>query len=891
MNDYKKDLRPPRLVDRFLEWFLPEHLLEEVQGDLQEVFYKQVKVVGLKRARQAYVFTAFQYIRPYFLKRRKKSPYYTKPLYSDMLQNYFITAFRSMQRNPVYSLINLLGLTLGITCCLLIFLFVRFELSYDTYHPNAHQIYRIVTEETYPEGSAQTAGTPFPMIHAIRTDFPQLLASTPIFGMNTIIVTVPSEEKNGLPARFKEEKTAAFVEPQYFDFFDYKWISGNPKQALASPNTIVITEKIAQKYFGLQNPVGKTLILQQAGSETHAVQVSGVVKNPPANTDFPFQLFISGASFEEFRIGNPKDWRTIYGSSQIYVRLPENFLPGQLEEALVSFNKKYRTSNGAENSKFLVQPLSDIHFNELFDNYSGRAISKQILLAMGLVGLFLIVTACINFINLATAQAVKRAKEVGIRKVLGSSRGQLLGQFMGETSILTGIAILFSNVLVWLLLPLLHNLLGTQLPGSSLTEPIVWQVCGPLLVAVTLLAGFYPAVVLASYQPVRALKSKITTAHAGNFTLRRSLVVLQFTISQVLIIGTIVISAQMAYFRNAPLGFNKEAILRVPLAGNEPNQLEALRAKLTGFPGIQHVSFSLFTPSSSGNWDTVFKYDHSPDEAPFPVYMRPADTAYFSTYNLQIIAGRKYTASDTIKEFVVNETFLTKLGITDPQQVLGKDLSLNHKTGPIVGVVKDFHALSLHKETVPTALTTMRNSYSVGNIKLASAQPENIRESLAHIEKAWRETYPDGIFEYQFIDDMLASFYKKEAQIGQFFSIFAGIAIFIGCLGLYGLVSFMTAQKVKEIGVRKVLGASVTHILWLFTKEFLLLIGIAFLIAAPLAYYFMEKWLENFAYSIPFNAGYYALALGTSLCIALLTAGYKSIRAALVNPVKSLRNE
>jgi ABC-type antimicrobial peptide transport system permease subunit len=271
--------------------------------------------------------------------------------------------------------------------------------------------------------------------------------------------------------------------------------------------------------------------------------------------------------------------------------------------------------------------------------------------------------------------------------------------------------------------------------------------------------------------------------------------------------------------------------------------------------------------------------------------MRIADTAYFSTYGLQLVAGRIYTASDTMKEFVVNETFVRKMGITDPQEVLGKSLSLNGKTGPIVGVVKDFHTHSLHKAVVPTVLSTWRDVYFVGNIKLASANPENLRQSITHIEKAWKKTYPDGLFEYQFMDDVLASFYKKEAQFGQFFSLFAGIGILIGCLGLYGLVSFMTAQKVKEVGVRKVLGATVPHILWLFSKELLSLIGIAFLIASPLAYYFMQKWLEDFAYSIPFNAGYYVLAFGATISIALLTAAYTSVKAALANPVKSLRSE
>jgi ABC-type antimicrobial peptide transport system permease subunit len=889
MNEYKKNLRPPHFVDKFLERFLPEHLLEDVQGDLHEMYYKQASTIGEAAARKEYIFTAIRYIRPYFFRRRKKSAYYTKPLYTDMLRNYFITALRNMQRNPVYSLINILGLTLSITGCLLIYLFVSFEKSYDTYHPQAARVHRIVTQEIYPEGTSYTVGTPLPMIGGIRTDFPQLLGATVVFGLDEIKVVVPIEKATSSPKRFKEEKVTAFVEPYYFDFFKYQWIAGNPKEALSVPNTIVLSRKMAQKYFGSENPIGKKLHLFLG--DLQVMQVTGLVENPPANTDFPFHLLISYASFENFKIGNTKDWRTLNGGSQVYVKLPDNFPAGQFEQALVDFNKKYRTGNGADISKFRVQPLSDIHFNEELTNFNARTISRQTLLAISLVGIFLLVTACINFVNLATAQAIKRAKEVGIRKVLGSSRSQLKSQFFGETFLITATALLVSAGLVWLLLKPFNNVLDSQLPADVLTQPALWAGALLLMVLITLLAGAYPAIILAGYEPIRALKSKIDTAHAGSFTLRRSLVVLQFSISQVLIIGTIVISAQMAYLRNSSLGFTKEAVIRVPLAGNKATQLEALRSELQSFPGIRNVSYSMYTPSSEGNWDTEFTYDNLPAKAAFPVFMRVADTAYFSTYDLQIIAGRKYVSSDTIKEFVVNETFLAKMGIRNPQEVLGKTLSLNGSTGSVVGVVKDFHTHSLHKAVVPTVLTSWRGAYFVGNIRLASNDIENVRQSIANLEKAWKTTYPDGIFEYQFIDDMLADFYKKEAQLGQLFRIFAAIAIFIGCLGLYGLVSFMITQKIKEIGVRKVLGATATQILWLFTKELLLMIGIAFLIAAPLAYYFMSQWLQNFEYSISVHAGYFMLALSASLGIALLTAGYQSIKASLANPVKSLRSE
>jgi ABC-type antimicrobial peptide transport system permease subunit len=888
-----KKFQPSPWVDRFLQWRLPSAQFEEVQGDMHELYGKWVEEAGERKAKWLYIFNALTFFRP--LPKRSDSFQHKINQYSqanpfDMLRSYLTTAFRNLTRNRAYSTINVLGLTLGVTCCLLIFLIVRFERSFDTYHTNADKIYRIVTESHYPEGTMETSGTPLPMIQAIRTDFPQLEGATAVMGIDAMLVSVPATAKSDTPKRFKEEGKVALVEPQYFNFFDYQWIAGNQKNALAAPNSAILTEEYAKKYFGEVNPVGKMLRLNNAVD----VQITGVVKSPPANTNFPFELLVSYASIKEkaFEIGNLEDWGTTNGNGQTYVMLPENFSPKQMEAQLIAFNAKHRSAQDAKVDKFLLQPLADIHFNEKLGNYNARTVSRQLLVALSIVGVFLLITACINFINLATAQAIKRAKEVGVRKVLGSSRAQLLGQFMGETAIITVLAILLSIGLVFLLIPPLNNVWNSQLPRELFADPTIWLFVLLLAVVVTLLAGFYPAVVLAGYQPIQALKGKISPTNAGDFTLRRSLVVLQFAISQVLIIGTIIITAQMDYFRNAPIGFNKDAVLQVPLPGNKSDQLVALRTKLLSFSGIRHVSYSWTTPASMDwYWNAVFKYDNAAENAPFEVSMRPADTAYFNTYNLQLVAGRKYQPSETIREFIVNKTFLRKMGIGNPQDVLGKTLTLNGVTAPIVGVVNDFNSRSMRESLQPVVLTTFQKNYYIVNIKLASENVAAIEQSLHHIEKSWTQTYPEHVFEYEFVDEMMARFYEREQRMGQFFRVFAGIAIFIGCLGLYGLVSFMAVQRVKEIGIRKVLGASVTHILWLFSKEFLRLIAIAFLVAAPIAYYVMKGWLQDFAYQIPFHAGYFLLALFASIGIALLTVGYRAIQASTANPVDSLRSQ
>jgi hypothetical protein len=405
-----------------------------------------------------------------------------------------------------------------------------------------------------------------------------------------------------------------------------------------------------------------------------------------------------------------------------------------------------------------------------------------------------------------------------------------------------------------------------------------------------LFSGSYPGLVLARFQPILALKGKLTQQNVGGFPLRRTLIVIQFAISQILIIGMIVIASQMRYSTKSDMGFDREAVVMIPVASEStPVTMNTLRSKLSGIAGVEKVSLCFAAPASEDSWQTHLRFDTHTEDETFSISCRAADEQYLSLFGLELVAGRNLFPSDSVREFIVNEAFARKLNVSSPEELIGKKLTVNTiLTGPVVGVVKDFHDQSFREGINPVFITTFPDVYNTYAVKINLA---NVRNTLADLEKTWSAMHPDKIYEHQFLDEQIAKFYQTEELMLILIQAFAGMAIFIGCLGLYGLVSFMAVQKTKEVGIRKVLGASVSHILWLFSKEFLSLIGIAFLIAAPVAYYFMQQWLDNFAYRVPFSAGYFALALGASVLIALLTAGYKSIKAALANPVKSLRNE
>ncbi len=808
-----------------------------------------------------------------------------------MIKNYIKTAWRNLLRNKSYATINVIGLAIGIAACLLIFLIIQFETSFDNFHTKKDHIYRVATAFSTPDGVHMESGVPLPTPEGLRIDFPQIKEVAAIFRNDGSHYSIGNANKGQPVKKFKEDD-AYYAEPQFFSIFDFGWLAGDKKTALSEPNTVVLSQDEADKFFGnWHSAMGKIIRYENKRD----LKVTGILKNSPPNTDFPIKLVVSYATMKlkggDFS-GNLADWVSTFGDHFCFVILPGNLSPNQFNKSLIAFTKKHKPAIYAKDV-FQLQPLSDMHYNTEVGIFSGHPFSKQLINAIGLIGLFLLIIACVNFINLATAQAVNRSKEVGIRKVLGSNRNQLIIQFISETLIITLFAVALAVCLAEIALPMLNNLLEIKLSSAFLTDPILLLFLLGTIIIVTLLSGFYPALVLSGFNPIVALKNKVATAQKSGISLRRALVVLQFCIAQILVIGTLVIIHQMDFFRNKSLGFDKDAIITVPFPGDSLSRtkLNTLRNQLLKQPGVKDVSYSFASPSDNNGWGSDFKYNNSPKQTDFSAQLKWADAEYFNLYKLQFIAGQPYSKGDTVHGYVVNETLLKKLGVHDPKDAIGKYVKLwddKTKNAPIVGVVKDFNISSLKNAIQPVLMTSWKDVYQKINIKI---QPLNINQTLASVERLWNNTFPDGMYEYQFLDEKIANFYKSEDQLSALYKVFAGIAIFISCLGLYGLVSFMAVQRTKEVGIRKTLGASVANIVYLFSKEFTLLILVAFAISAPIGWYFMNKWLQDFTYRIPLGPGIFLLAIIASVAIAWVTVGYKAIMAALANPVKSLRSE
>lgn len=884
--------QPPRWAERFLSWRLSEGAAEEVLGDLHELFDRWVIELGEQRARRRYVLNCLGFLRPLPTRLLKADRifFHNEPpppfIQANMLSNYLKIAYRNLLRNKSYSAINVTGLAVGIAACLLIFFVVKFETSFDNFHSKRDRIYRVVTHYQTPDGEVYSAGAPTPVTETIRFDFPQLESACIIIGGQSGLISIHDSTNKAGTKKFDEGERVFFADPQFFQTFDFKWLIGNPTTALIEPNSAVLTKETAERYFGdWRSAIGRTI----KHNNWRLLKITGVLEDVPVNSDFPLKVVISYSSLKDVPGDYLINWENTNSGTQTYVVLPPNVSPGSINAALPAFVKKYKPAAYASQG-LRLQPLADIHFDRRFGNFSGRTFSKQLITALMLIGVFLLVIACVNFINLATAQAVHRSKEVGVRKVLGSTRSQLGIQFIGETALITFCALLLAAGVAAIAIPFLSELLAVEL-SFAISSTMLFFLSG-VFVLVTLISGTYPALVLSGFDPITALKSKLQPRLAGGISLRRALVVLQFSIAQILMIGMLVVVSQLAYFNNRDLGFDKDAIVAINVPGDSlsKTKYQHLQNRLLANPHIKGISYSFSTPADYGSWSSDFKFDRSAKTTDWEATLKWADTAYFKLFDIQFVAGRPYVNSDTLREFVVNETLAKKLGFSNPQDILGKEINFwnGKKVARVVGVVKDFHAASLRDPILPMVMGALKDVYHTLSVKL---QPGGATETLSFIEEEWKETFPENVYAYQFLDDRIASFYKQETQLSTLYKIFAGIAIFISCLGLYGLVSFMAVQRNKEVGIRKVLGASIQNIVYLFSKEFTVLIALAFMISTPVAYYFMHQWLNNFTFRIPLSWTLFAAAGLISVVIAWLAVGYKAIKAAVVNPVRSLRSE
>ena len=812
-----------------------------------------------------------------------------------MLNIFYKSALRSLWKKKSFSTLNIIGLAIGIAASILIFLIIRNELSYDKHQSKLDRIYRVVTtrvNKSNGEISRRTAGIPPPLPAAMKQDFPQVEKTAAILAMGGAQIYIP--EKNiADEKRFKEETGLFWSEADLFEILDYEWIEGNAT-ALKDPNTVVIAGSVANKFFGdHKKAYGKTI---QLYSFRIPLQIVGVFRDLPENTDIPIRIAASYITLRdrvpEVFTNDENSWKITFG--QCFLLLKKDQSGDQLNAQLPAFVKRYYAEDNQQTNdytKLKLQSLKTMHFDDEFETFRTDGLSKKELLSLGLIGLFLVVVACINFINLSTAQSVNRGKEIGVRKVLGGSRSQLVKQFFLETAFITLISMLLGCLIAQLSMPLLNDLLHRNLSLDFIQHPSILFFLVVSAIAVTFLAGFYPAIVLSGFNPIEVFKNKLIAKKTTALSLRRALVVFQFVIAQLLVIGTIVVVKQMSYFRNRPMGFDKEGIALVNLPSDSALKVKypLLESRVTQLPGIVSASLCMDAPSGFFAPPRTFYFNNASQKEQFGITRQFADTGYFKTFGLQLVAGRDLFHSDTIRELLVNETAVKKLGLRSPGDIIGKTISFDGEQNyPIVGVVKDFNSRSLREAITPLVISSEYEAYEWLAIRM---NRDNMKTALAKVQKTFKEIYPTYMYDVVFFDERIEGLYQNEAITARVFKIFSFLAIFISCLGLYGLVSFMAVQKTKEIGVRKVLGASVKSIVYLFSREFTVLIGVAFLIAAPVGYYLMHEWLSGFYFHTNIGWEVFIMAIIISVIMAWVTVGYKAIKAAIANPVHSLRSE
>lgn len=803
-----------------------------------------------------------------------------------MLRNYFKTALRNLLRQRSTTILNISGLTLGIGTSLILFLLIRYHHSFDTYHSNYHRIYRANVQSDGNDGKNYTPGI-YPVFpETFKNEFPEAEEVTFISYRAGSLVIIPQRE--GDPKKYHEETGVAFAQPNFFNVFDREIVLGNAEKGLDEPNEVILSKRSALKYFGKEDAIGQ--VLKYDGQE---YRVTAIMEDFPGNTDLPLDMLASYVTIKKEKDEN--GWNGIWSDEQCYFTVKEGSTIADIESRLPAFITKYLgdESKNSDHTVFVMQPLSEIHFDERFGNYNYNTVSESMLLSLTIIGVFLLLTASINFINLTTAEAIKRSKEVGIRKSLGSSRTQLIFQFLGETFLITTFSIVGAVVLAEIGVSFLNPFLELQLNLNFASDGGLWLFLLATLFIVSFLSGFYPSIIVSGFNPISALKNQVRVSHSSGYNLRRSLVVMQFVISQLLIIGTVVLISQMNYLKNKDLGFRKEAIITLPIPEEEKpvesdgeSKMRTLRNELLSVAGVEMTSLSNTPPSSGSVSSTNFKIEG--DDKDFGTQVKQIDGHYLDLYGLELLVGEGVADSDTAQSFVVNERLVHVAGFKNSDEILGKRIRMWGKTLPVSGVVKNFHTVSLQDPLEATIMLNRIRGYSTLSVKL---NPQSIAQTLPQIQQLWEKTYPEFIYSYEFVDDQIREFYESERETSIMLTGFTSLAIFIGCLGLFGLTVFMANQKTKEIGVRKVLGASVESILLLFSREFIKLVVIGFLVAAPLAWYVGNEYLNQFAYRISIGPSVFLIGLTVTLMIAFITVAYRSVHAAKSNPVNSLISE
>ena len=802
-----------------------------------------------------------------------------------MIVNSLKTAYRFLKKHKLITFINITSLAIGITATLLIFLMIQYDYSFDKHVPNREQVYRVVNN-----GEFKNAGVYVPLVRTMESELPNIDAVAPIFRshIQKLKVSVTTDRFQTFP---KEQKIV-FTNSQYFDIFPSKWLAGNAK-TLNSSGNIILTQQSLEKFYGKELPtnvIGKTIIY----ADSIPLQVAGVIENPQHNSDFNFDSFIAESTIPQDN--NLKNmytwdaWNSISDSHQVLIKTKAQSNPHLLEGNIANILKKYKIKDGQKiTDKLELQPLADVHFDTRF-NYDAthpEALRNLILLAF-----FLLALGAVNFINLSTAQSIERAKEVGIRKTLGSSKSTLIKQFLLETFLIT----LSATVLAVLLLPLFLHVFEGFIPKNLSLDRldktfIILFLIGQLM-AVTILAGFYPAWVLTGYAPVLALKNQLgkNTNLSRSTWVRKALTIFQFVMAQAFLICVLVVVRQINYVTHKDMGFQKDAIVNVYIPGAFQNSAKGtvLKNELKKLTAVKAISFGNIAPAMNGWMTTAITYDQSADKESLTFDSRSGDENYLDVYQIPLLAGRNVRLLDSTSEMLINRKGLELLHIKNPQDAIGK--TFENGQNIIVGVMEDFDLASARQAVKPVLYTGSKQGY-VLHIALDQSHPENWKNAIDKITSSYKSVFPDDELDLRFVDEVIQNFYTQEKQLSKLLSWAVGLSVLIAGLGLFGLAIFTANQRTKEIGIRKVLGASVFQITFLLLKNLLSLVAIACLVAFPIAYYFMHNWLNDFVYRATISPWIFGLSALGLIAFASLVLSTKSVFAAKANPINSLRDE
>ncbi len=802
-----------------------------------------------------------------------------------MFKNYIKIAWRNLTKNKSYTVINIFGLAVGMACCLLIGLYIQEELSFDTFHENVSRIAAVGNESGF---FGTSLITPYPLADALVEEIPLVENAVRMNSTGRLLLSKEGEN-------FIEIEKGNYTSSAFFEMFSFNLLSGNEDDALSTPNRIVLSEHASQQLFGAENPIGQSLYWQKRDTLV-TLQVSGIIENQPRNSSIEYGALVSANTMEEGR-RSPGSWNASSFSTFALLKNPQAF--SSMDDQLQSLvERHYEPSEEGEYSRqFFALPLTKFHLSEITDD-PGFTGNRAYIYLFGSIALFILIIACVNYVNLATARATLRAKEVGVRKVLGAMKKQVAGQFIGESIILSTMAYIIGCGMTILALPFFNQLFGTSLEWKGSTGFMLWLILAA--VGIGIIAGLYPSFYLSRFSPSSVLRSQKTGTGSGSF-LRKTLVVAQFSIALVLIIGSLVVYKQLQFTQTKDLGFNGEQVVVVDLPNYDAwSHRNVIRNNLVGLAGIQEISMAGGSP---GKFNVRFSQPASAlsieiqiQDKEREVVFAPASVDYnfLELLDIKILTGRVFSenrGSDVDEAIILNVQMAEMLGWT-PEQAIGKPFEVGGKQREVIGVVENFHISSLHKEIEGVTLTLHdpSSTYGGGSI-LAKLAPDRISQVMDVIEDEVKSFAPNTPFTYEFLDDRFDAMYRTEQRFGKIVALFTCIAIVIACLGLYGLATFSAERRIKEIGIRKVLGASVTNIVSLLSKDFLKLVVLGFLISVPIAWYAMNQWLTDFAYRIEIGVGFFVTAGVAAILIAILTVSWQSVKAAVANPVDSLRSE